>query len=112
MEQKKIKMILIQIDEAHSTAWPLGLPNPVQPQKSFEERVERANTFVNDDSPPFPILIDTWENEFQEKFRAWPDKFYCINKEYIVVAKSTYGQNEDALIDVDCTKIIEMLLNK
>jgi len=28
----------VQIGKAHSTAWPLGLPNPVQLQKNFRRK--------------------------------------------------------------------------
>jgi len=111
MKDSKIKFILIQIDEAHSTAWPVGLKNTPEPQKTFEERVERANKFVEDEKVeiPFEVLIDDWSNTFANLFRAWPDKYYCIDKDYKVLYKATYGAKSDALIDVDCTEIIKLL---
>lgn len=112
MKEKGIKMILIQIDEAHSTAWPIGLENPVTPQKDFNERVERANNFVKTENPPFTVFIDEWNNTFAEKFKAWPDKYYCINEDKKIIAKSTYGLKSDALIDVDCVDLIIDLLEK
>jgi len=116
MREAKIKFILVYIDEAQSTAWPIGLENTPEPQKSFDERVERANTFVNFDKPeePFIIKIDGWDNVFAETFHAWPDKYYLIDKNYRVLAKSEYGteNDNDALIKVDCTELICQLLNK
>jgi hypothetical protein len=46
MKKNGINFILIQIDEAHSTAWPKGVPNTPEPQKNFQDRVDRANKFV------------------------------------------------------------------
>lgn len=114
MEQNKIKFLLIQIDEAHSTAWPIGLENTPEPQKSFEERIERANIFAKEENPPFPIYIDDWDNLFAETFRAWPDKYYCINNNYEVIAKAEYGDqgDEDAKIIEDCTVLIKKLINE
>lgn len=114
MRKTNIKFLLIQIDEAHSTAWPIGLINTPTPQKSFQERVERANSFVNNDQPnePFIIKIDGWNNIFAETFHAWPDKYYLIDNNYKVLSKSEYGTkgDNDALIRVDCTKLICQLI--
>lgn len=116
MKEAKIKFILVQIDEAHSTAWPIGLANTPEPQKSFEERVNRANAFINSDKPdePFVIKIDGWNNIFAETFHAWPDIYYLIDKKYKVLARSEYGTEDDndALIKVDCTKLICELIKK
>ena len=48
-------------------------------QKTFEDRVKRANHFVNNYKPPYPVYIDAWNNDFAELFKAWPDKYHCIN---------------------------------
>lgn len=110
MKEKNINMILIQINEAHSTLWPTGLKPTPLPQKSFQERVERANKFVKDESCPFTVLIDDWENSFDNKFRAWPDKYYCIDKDLKIIETSSYGSKRDALIDKDCLDLIKELL--
>ena len=116
MKKTKIKFLLIQIDEAHSTAWPIGLEDTPQPQKSFQERVERANKFMDLEKldEPFIIKIDGWDNLFAETFRAWPDKYYLIDKFYNVINKSEYGTegDEDALIKTDCTELICNLISQ
>jgi len=110
MKAHKIGFLLIQIDEAHSTAWPIGLENTPTPQKSYEERVQRAQAFAPElPTESFQICIDGWDNEFAERFRAWPDKYYCINDQYQVIAKSEYG---DALIKQECTDLIEDLMSQ
>lgn len=112
MKQHNIVFILIQIDEAHSSAWPIGLDNQPEPQASFEERVERANIFAP--TCPFPVYVDTWSNDFAETYHAWPDKYYCFDQSHTVIAKSEYGTegDENALIKVDCIEVISQLINK
>jgi len=114
MKEKKINFILIQIDEAHSTAWPKGVPNAPNPQKCFEERVERAQKFIAEEKPPFEVLIDCWENDFANKYKAWPDKYYCITRtksgQYKIIDKSRYGLSGDAIINKDCCDLIEEIL--
>jgi hypothetical protein len=111
MKQHKINFILIQIDEAHSTAWPIGLKNSPNPQKSLDERVERALQFIKEDAPPFEVLVDTWENDFANKYKTWPDKYYCLDKNLKIIGKSQYGANAEALINKDCCALIEELMN-
>lgn len=114
MKEKKIKFLLVQIDEAHSTKWPIGLVNTPEPQKDFAERCERAKKFVSSNpiKEPFSVMIDGFDNSFGNKFRAWPDKYYLINNSYKVIAKSEYGATHDALINVDCVEHILNILNK
>jgi len=116
MEKKNILFILIQIDEAHSSAWPVALENQPEPQKDITERLERANKFVADDNVPtnvFPVYCDVWSNDFAEMYHAWPDKYYCFDSNLKIIQKSTYGYhgNKNALIDVDCIDVIIELLN-
>jgi hypothetical protein len=108
MEENKIKLILIQICEAHSELWPSGL-NILQ-QKDFEDRVTRANSFVKKENVPFNVLIDSWDNTYEQLFQSWPDKFYMIDTNLKIIAKSEYGNKKDALINLDYSELIEKLL--
>jgi len=113
MKRSGILFILIQIDEAHSSAWPVALTNQPEPQRNFEERVERANLFLEKDKPPFPVYVDPWHNPFAETYHAWPDKYVCATLPNMkIIAKSEYGTKgaENALIKVDCTKLIVKLI--
>ena len=115
MIHKNIKFILIQIDEAHSTAWPAELVNTPTPQVDLNDRVSRANIFasendLNDDTnTAFSIFVDDWDNTFGELFRAWPDVFYLVDHDKKVIAKSEYGKFKDARINYDCTTYLETL---
>lgn len=111
LKEKKINIILVQINEAHSTKWPNGLINTPQPQKDFSERVERANNFVKEDNCPFTVLIDDWNDIYDNKYQVWPDKYYCVDKNMKIVEMSKYGKTKDALIDKDCLELVYELLN-
>lgn len=109
-----IKFLLVQINEAHSSAWPAGLPDQPEPQKCYTDRVNRAIKFVEESDPkdPFVIRVDGFDNLFDNKFRIWPDKYYFINNQYIVLAKSEYNSKRDGLIDVDCLDLLKNILSK
>ena len=113
MNAKGIKLILIHIDEAHSIdAWPVNLLDAPLSHACIEDRIDRANKFIVEENPPFPTFVDTWSNGFANLYRAWPDKYYCINNDNKIICKSEYGSSEkdNAHIKVDCTQVIEELL--
>jgi hypothetical protein len=110
LADRDVGVILIQIHEAHSSAWPTGLDQQPEPQSCISDRIQRANEFIAEDQPPFPVYIDTWEDKFEQTFQSWPDKYYMINRDMQVLAKSTYGTRADALIDVDCISLVRRIL--
>jgi len=113
--KKNINVVLIQIDEAHTTAWPqaidviLNVEQP-EPQKTFQDRINRANFFVENYQPPYDVYIDGWDNQFAELFRAWPDKYHLIDKNKTILAKSKY--NKEGIILEDCTVFLQKLIEK
>lgn len=116
IKEAGLNVILVQIDEAHSDAWPINIDKLLaieqpKPQKTFKDRVDRANQFISKYRPPYPVYIDGWDNTFSELFRAWPDKYHCINKDLIVVAKSEYHTDgkKEAVIMEDYTVLLEKL---
>ena len=115
LKNNNILFVLIHIDEAHTpSGWPAGLNSDLEPQTNISERLERANNFAKTEAVPYPVYVDTWSNDFGEIFRAWPDKYYCIDSNYKVIAKAEYGSqgDEDALIVKDCTELIEELISE
>src|SRR5437762_301298 len=98
--QNNLNVILVQIDEAHSDEWPvyideiLGVEQP-KAQKTFQDRIDRANYFIKNYNPPYPVYIDSWDNDFAELFRAWPDKYHCIDKDFRVIAKAEYHTSQE-----------------
>ena len=110
LADRGVGVILVQIHEAHSSAWPTGLDQQPEPQTCLLDRLQRANEFMAEDQPPFPVLVDTWADTFEQTFQAWPDKYYLITRDMQVLAKSTYGTRADALIDVDCISLVRRIL--
>lgn len=113
MEKIGINLILIQIHEAHSDAWPIGLKNQPKPNKSFQDRINRAQQFVQTEHPPYTVYIDPWDDSFEQKFRAWPDRYYYVDlegKDIRILMTSTYGQRKDALVDYDCQNLVRDII--
>ena len=86
------RLILIQIQEAHSYKWPTGMTDHPTPQMNFKERVERAQKFMTDFNIPFEVYIDPWGDPYERTFHSWPDKYYLIdNKNKKIMDKSKYS---------------------
>lgn len=115
-----IKVILIQIHEAHSTDWPVYLENQPKPQSSYSDRLSRVRDFNKTDLEPlgqyinmiFKVYVDQWNDQFEQRYRSWTDVCYPIDQNMKVVNKSTCGKNADALIDVDCLDLVKTLIYK
>jgi hypothetical protein len=75
------------------------------------DRMARAKEFIEEDQPPFPVYVDTWEDTFEQTFHAWPDKYYLIDRDMRILKKSTYGAQSDALIDEDCIQVVRAMLS-
>jgi hypothetical protein len=112
MAAKGIFFILVQIEEAHTPAWPTGTIKLGVPQTGITDRISRAAAFAAAELPSahFAVLVDLWTNVFANRFRAWPDKYYLIDAvTRVVKEKSTYGTHADALIDKDCVDVLYSL---
>lgn len=101
MIESNIELILIYINEAHSTLWPIGLEDHPEPQKNLDERIERAKKIKYENNIPYKIYVDTWENKFDDLFRAWPDQYYYVNSDGVIIEKSKY-ENGKSYVDNDC----------
>jgi hypothetical protein len=117
VHKNNILVILVQIDEAHSSAWPMAIDKSLgviqpEPQKTFEDRLDRANHFVETYNPPYPVFVDYWNNDFGELFKAWPDKYTCANSELQLVAKADYHHDDakEATVIEDCTDVLKRLM--
>lgn len=108
MKINNIGLILVQIEEAHTIKWPLGFSDHPSNHHTFEDRVERANEFVNQ-FPEFEnVYIDGWTNDFEQTYQAWPDRFVLIDKNLIILEKSEYSSN--AVIINDYANIISSMI--
>lgn len=114
LEEIGVRLILIQIHEAHSDAWPIGLKDQPKSNSCYQDRVDRANQFVRQEQPPYDVYIDGWDDQFEQGFRAWPDRYYHVDLKdpdgIRILTTSTYGQYADALIDYDCKDLVHDLV--
>lgn len=110
MKDSNYRLVLVQIQEAHTKLWPLGMSDHPDAQKDFKERVSRANAFRDKYSIPYRIVVDPWGDLFEKKFRAWPDKYYMIapDSDHTILAKSEYSL--DALVKNDYGEMLERIL--
>ena len=108
-----IKVIMVYISEAHTKLWPLGRSDHPDPQVDLTDRLERARIFTETNKIPFPVFVDTWEGDFERTYQAWPDKYFLLDENHRILTQSTYHKTGDAdgLIKVDCTVLLEQLLN-
>ena len=113
LQEIGVRLILIQIHEAHSDAWPVGLKDQPTVQQSFQDRVERANRFAIEHKVPYDIYIDGWDDQFEQGFRAWPDRYFLVDlndHNPVITRTSTYNMKMDALVDYDCQELVYDLL--
>ena len=110
LKENNISLMLVQINEAHTKKWPLGMNDHPDEQKTFEDRINRANEFITL-YPSFSeyIYIDNWNNDFENTFKAWPDKYYFINDKYEVLNMSEYDLN--AVVINDYTDLLNEFIS-
>jgi hypothetical protein len=111
-----IKVILIQIEEAHATnTWPIGLKEQFT-HKDIKDRLGRAKEFKETYNPPFEIVVDEMSNQFENVYRAWPDRFTLAatnsTHDLTLIEQAEYGQNSDATINIDPVDVIKQLIEK
>lgn len=88
-------MILIQINEAHSSAWPKHIDDQPDPQKNIVDRIDRAKKFVEkyeiEKYPFIEVYVDGWDDKVDNLLQLWPDQYYLLDNKKIILKKSEYG---------------------
>ena len=105
------RIILVQIQEAHSKYWPQGMDNHPDIHRTLADRMLRAYEFnskllehgINlediDVKKALRVVIDPWGDEFEKLYQCWPDQYYILSENHIIVKKSEYTM--DAVIEED-----------
>jgi len=114
LDKHNIKVILVQTWEAHTKEhWTIGHPQePEHQQHSLEDRINRCKEFINRYGTTYPVFVDKWDNEFELKFRAWPDKYHVVDNQMKLIARAEYGKegDMDAMVLKDYTVLLQELM--
>lgn len=58
--------------------WPIGYQYNYEQTKTIEERRQMVELMLDEYHPTIPVMIDTIENDFQNKYTPWPDRAYVF----------------------------------
>lgn len=89
-------LILIQISEAHTKKWPIGYVDHPEQQNNLDDRINRMKEFkkiYNQNNVFNNVYVDLFENTFENTYHAWPDKYYYVDSNFIILDKSRYDDN-------------------
>ena len=89
----------------------MGLENEPDVHKSLKDKVTKIEKYINEDNPPFPVFIDSFEGEFEELYQAWPDKYYLVNNDKKILITSEYSKYKEAVINYDCLFLLHDIVN-
>jgi hypothetical protein len=108
--KRGIGVIMVYVNEAHSSAWPMGMVPEPAPHGSMDDRLEHVHA-ERMSGCPFPIYTDTWDNTYDNMHHVWPDGFILVGAEFKILMRSTYTHvRGNAVIDVDCIDVLAELL--
>lgn len=94
----KINFLFVYILEAHaSDEWPLGDHVVIPQHKTLEERLKAAKDFQEKYEFNFPMVVDSMENEYQNTYSVWPERYMVLLNETIDYV--SYPTNRGFLID-------------
>ena len=83
--------------------WPIGENFRIPKHKNIEDRINVAKMFINDYSWNIPTVVDSFENDFNNKYKSWPDRVYIINENKLVYYSNV---NEDGSRETSWTNEI------
>jgi len=95
--------LIVYITEAHSRdEWPVGKTISFCDQpKTIQERSNLAKKYQEDNKLSIPVAVDLMENNFENKFAAWPVRFYVVQNGKLVFKaqpdKEFYGYDVNEL---------------
>ena len=106
----KAVFLIVYIREAHaSDVWPLGKVACIRNHQSLQERIDVAKSLRDEMGVTMPILVDTMENSFDERWNAWPERFYVLqNLAFELVAEPSL--NDDGFDRNTITSCLDALL--
>jgi len=92
---------MVYIAEAHANdIWPLGKHVDLPTHSTFEDRVKASDILISKYGLKIPVMYDTMENMFDEKFAVWPERYYLVvdqKMKKIYKPKTNFGFERDAI---------------
>jgi len=65
--------------EAHALdQWKLGDKVRIPQHKSLEDRIAAARLFQEENDYKIPLVVDSMDNNFNEKYSTWPERGYIL----------------------------------
>jgi len=92
----RVNFLTVYIKEAHPLdEWQMESnekENVCYPQpKTTPQRVAIASDFVRRFHYPIPLVVDPIENPANAAYAGWPERFYILNEQGVIVYKGKPG---------------------
>ena len=101
--QEDVEFVFVYIREAHAMdEWPLGTAVQIPQHRTLEDRMNAARLFLSQ-APKFPfkMLVDGIDDQFNQHFRAWPERYYLFDNSCQLLAcpesENEFGFNRRSL---------------
>jgi len=101
--QPSVEFLIVYIHEAHSAnRWPIGSKYKYDEPETTEQRMLIARDYLQESKMSIPLLLDRCpENDFDEKYSAWPIRFYIFERtDAEQVQLSFLGMPQDGRYDI------------
>jgi len=87
--------LVVYVSEAHAIdESPLGSSVCIPKHKNIEDRIEVAKKYlVEERKCKIPVLVDTMNNDFEEVYKGWPERFYIIQGDVLKVIAQPSGED-------------------
>jgi len=94
--------LVVYISEAHAQdEWPLGKQVCLNQHKTIEERLKAANDFNEQFHCRLPVLVDTMDNNFDNAYACWPERFFIIEHDKMAMIghpSNEFGYERDLIV--------------
>lgn len=78
--------LVVYISEAHpKDVWPLGKHVEIDQHKTIEDRINAAKFYKKQFGLKLPIVVDGMDNEFDNIYASWPERFFIFHKDKIAL---------------------------
>ncbi len=92
----EVEFLLVYVREAHPTdGWQVPRNEKegvlLTSAKTYEEKDEHATSCARNLGIEFTTLVDGMDNAVEQAYTAWPDRYYVIGTDGLIVAKGKPG---------------------